>query len=294
MSLVPTSTPSRVLAVVAALFFFATSEISRADEGDTKDEKEECASSYENAQKLRREGKLSDARKELVHCGSATCPALLTPYCVQWLREVDASLPSVVVVARDPKGAETDDVRVFLDGQLATSRLDGRPISLDPGKHHFRYEHDGSPILEEDVFMHTGEQNRRLELSFKAFPVIATPWVPPPPEPFPAWPLYTAFGMGIAGIGVGAVMGGLALSTKSSLDDSCHPKGNCPANAQGDIDNLATYSTASTIGFIVGGVGVGAGLVLLIVRGVQKPAPHRASFIEPWISPTAAGVRGTF
>jgi hypothetical protein len=272
------------------------------------DEKEACATSYEKAQKLRRDGKLKDARQEVLTCGNEKCPAVLIPFCVQWLREIDATMPSLVIVARGPRGEETEAVRVLIDGAVAASSLDGRPITVDPGKHHLRYELEGAKPIEEDVLVHAGEQNRRLSPVFQANkPSPSTPAPkgdgasPPAPvdtasPPSPSrWPVYTAFGLGAVGIGVGAVTGGMALGAKSSLDLECPTKGNCPAGAQPDIDRLHTMSTVSTIGFIVGGVGIAAGVLLLAIRPGSPPAlAPAAARVEPWIGPLSAGVRGSF
>lgn len=272
------------------------------------DDKEVCASSYENAQKLRRDGKLKDARQELVTCGSAKCPAVLIPFCVQWLREIDASLPSVVIVARGPSGAETEAVKVFIDGTVAAPKLDGRPIAVDPGKHHLRYELDGAASIEEDVIVHAGEQNRRLEPAFRALEAAPPPLAPKgeraaiappvatiaPPAPT-RWPVFAAFGVGAAGVGLGAVTGALALGAKSTLDGECATKSTCPAAAQPDIDRLHTMSTLSTIGFIGGGLGLGAGVLLLVLRPASPPpSAPAAARVEPWIGPLNAGFRGSF
>jgi hypothetical protein len=297
-------TTTRRLAAVGIAFLAASlgAPAARADD------KEVCASSYENAQKLRRDGKLKDARQELVTCGSAKCPAVLIPFCVQWLREIDASLPTVVIVARGPNGEETEAVKVLIDGTVAAPRLDGRPIAVDPGKHHLRYELEGSAPIDEDVIVHAGEQNRRLAPAFHALGAAPPPLapkgegaavVPPvdttaPPAPT-RWPIVAAFGLGAAGVGIGAVTGALAIGAKSTLDGECATKSSCPAAAQADIDRLHTMSTISTIGFIGAGVGIGAGVLLLVMRPASRPAPAPAAArVEPWIGPLSAGLRGSF
>lgn len=305
-------TTSRRL-TLAGLALLATSLASPAARAD---DKEACASSYEKAQKLRRDGKLKEARQEVLTCGNEKCPAVLIPFCVQWLREIDATMPSLVIVARGPKGEETGAVRVILDGAVAASSLDGRPIAVDPGKHHLRYEMDGAAAIEEDVLVHAGEQNRRLSPVFQAnkpSPPLAPKGekgdkgdkgesaVPPGPIDTAApssptrWPVYAAFGLGVASVGAGAVTGAMALGTKSSLDTACVPKGNCPASAQPDIDKLHTLGTVSTIGFIAGGVGIAAGVLLLVIRPGSPPAAAPATaHVEPWIGPLSAGLQGSF
>jgi hypothetical protein len=117
--------------------------------------------------------------------------------------------------------------------------------------------------------------------------------------PSKAGPIALLVGGGV-GLIVGGVFGGLALSKKSSLDEVCDPKSNCPASSQGDIDALNTNATIATVGFIAGGVLAAAGGAWLIFgsSGQGKSAPaHAASsrvVVRPWLGPTSAGVLGAF
>lgn len=68
-------------------------------------------------------------------------------------------------------------------------------------------------------------------------------------------PTYVALGVGVAGLATGVVAGALALGGKSDLDSRCS-QDQCPPSARGDLDTLKTESTISTIGLVVGGVGL--------------------------------------
>jgi hypothetical protein len=65
---------------------------------------------------------------------------------------------------------------------------------------------------------------------------------------------------------VGAVTGLLALSKANDVKSRCDA-GHCPAEDESKANSAKTLATVSTIGFVVGGVGVGAGAFLLIRRG---------------------------
>jgi hypothetical protein len=276
------------------------------------DQKEACATSYEQAQKLKRDGKLKEAREELVVCGSEKCPALLVPYCVQMLHDVDETMPTVIIVAHGVNGEQVQSVRVLVDGMLVAENLDGRAISLNPGKHHMRYELVGSAPVEEDIIVNEGERSRRLEPSFAtrplAGPVASTGASPIAPHESAhessgpgKLPGFVMVGIGGAGLIVGGVTGGLAIAAKSSLDKECHTKADCPAFAQKDIDRLNTMGIASTVGFVAGSTVAGIGIIL----AVALPAHHTdaaatsktatiAPRVEPWVSPLGGGIRGTF
>lgn len=284
-----------VVGLLATLAFPARSD----------DMKEACATSFESGQRLRREGKLRAARKELVICAAQSCPEIIAPACGKWLQEVDAAMPTVVVVARGPKGDQVGDVRVLVDGELVASTLDGKPLAIDPGKHRLRYERDGVDAVEEEVIINVGDHNRRLEPTFKAprEPAGSTEpkagpvsdggaEIPPPSGPV-RWPAYLTIGLGGAGLVVGAITGGLALSAKGTLDEKCATKATCPADAQEDIDTLSTMSTVSTVGFVVGGIVAAAGIVVVIALPGTKPTKATAP-LRLEVSPGGAKIRGRF
>jgi hypothetical protein len=129
-------------------------------------DKHACVSAHEQAQELRHAAKLREAREKLVACSQETCPALVRQDCAPWLSEIDGVLPSIVPVARNERGAEAFDVRLFIDGALVAQRLDGKAIDVDPGDHVLRFEHAPSRPLEERIVVREGEKARPIEVSF--------------------------------------------------------------------------------------------------------------------------------
>jgi len=122
-----------------------------------------------------------------------------------------------------------------------------------------------------------------------ALPPAAEPRRTPPREartgsgPLP----WTALGVGVAGLLVGAVGGFVALDQKSSLESSC-PGGKCPPEAHDDHATYNRWRTVSTVGFVVGAVGVGTGVVLLLTSSSK---PER---VEARLGPSGATVGGRF
>ena len=96
--------------------------------------KNECVASYQQAQVSRQDGDLLKAQQELVSCAGAGCPDAMQADCSRWLEEVQTALPSVVFRALTPNGADIADARIELDAQPERA-LDGRSITLNPGKH---------------------------------------------------------------------------------------------------------------------------------------------------------------
>jgi len=108
---------------------------------------------------------------------------------------------------------------------------------------------------------------------------------------------YAALSLGGAGLLVGSVAGVVAISKKSALDDQCMQPRACPPGAQGDIDTMKLAATVSTVGFAVGALGAGGGLVLLLTAKRDPTAggaapPHGS--IRPFASLAAAGFEGSF
>jgi len=117
-----------------------------------------------------------------------------------------------------------------------------------------------------------------------------------------------AFGVGGAGLVVGAITGIIALGKAGDLKDQCTAgKSSCPPTAQSDIDSYKSVGTISTIGFIVAGVGGVAGVVLLLTApkdngtsaatSEYKTVPVKRDgglSMTPYFGGTSAGVTGRF
>jgi hypothetical protein len=134
-------------------------------------------------------------------------------------------------------------------------------------------------------------------------PVTQAPGTTPPPTETPAngegrslaLPI-VSFVVGAAGLAVGATFGMLAINKKSSLDSACAADKSCPSTSQSDIDSLNSNALISTIGWVAGGVGIGAGLVFLVVGGGGQKAPAAPAHgeITPVLGPASLGLRGSF
>lgn len=76
---------------------------------------------------------------------------------------------------------------------------------------------------------------------------------------------YVLGGVGIAGVAVGTITGIMVLGKKSTFEDEC--KGDpvvCSQEGADARDSGRTLGTVSTIGFVVGAVGLGAGAYFLL------------------------------
>jgi hypothetical protein len=272
-----------------------------------------CITAFEGAQTLREQGKLLATRRALETCSQARCPDFARSRCIGWLQEVEAAIPSVVIRAKGPDGQDTSAVRVSVDGKLVTESLGGTPIELDPGERVLSLEHLGSPTKEERIVATMGERNRVIEVRFELAPTpppTATGAAPAPASPTkpaadaadddaadsggPSPIFWVALGLGGAGLVVGAITGGVALSQGADLQDRC-PGGVCSEGERQDYDAAGAVADVSTIAFIAGGVLTAVGVVgLLATMGGGDDSPATSAHIEPILGPGALGVRGVF
>jgi len=98
-------------------------------------------------------------------------------------------------------------------------------------------------------------------------------------------------GAGATGLGVGVVTGLMATSKHNTAEDQC-PGGNCVDGSAGAeaVDSFRSLRTVSTIGYVVGALGVGAGVTLWPTAPKHEATPRMGA----WVGPARAGIRGTF
>jgi hypothetical protein len=256
-----------------------------------------CIASSEQALTLRKQGKLRDALKQLAQCADPACPAEVSAECTQRIGAISAAMPTLILAAKDGAGNDLVDVKVSMDGTPLAQKLDGLPLSIDPGEHAFHFEVAGQPPLDRQLVLREGEKDRHetVVLGPAAPPASAPPPAPAPVASGPSWwttqrtLAVVGGGVGVIGLGVGAIFGGLALSDQSQEKSSCS-SGGCPnrPQAQADYTTGNQNATASTVAFIAGGAFLAAGAVLFFTAH-DPSAPPTAGRLYLAPSTTARG-----
>jgi hypothetical protein len=216
------------------------------------DEKTECLDAHADAQLLRRNGKIRAARERLLACSAASCPILVSRDCTGWLKELDAEQPTVILAAHDEAGRDVGAVSVTLDGELLTTKLDGRPIEVDPGEHVFRGEFSNRKVVQEPVIIRAKDKGRLVRIDLPA----SAPRVPPTSDAPPARVPLSAFvlgGVGAVALGSFAYFAASGRSTESDLASTC--RRNCSAE---EMDGLRRSYLAADISLGVAIVALGA------------------------------------
>jgi hypothetical protein len=225
---------------------------------------QQCIAHNEKSIQLRADHKLQEARDELLKCVMPSCPAEIRGDCEKRLATVNAEVPTVVVSAKDPSGADLIDVRVTVDGTRSVDKLDGTPITLDPGAHVFRFE-TPKARTEARVLVREGEKDRPIRVTIGE--QVTTPAMTTRKNPAFRVAGASIAGLGLAGVILGAVFGGLASSAWSSSESECKSPTDCAnrTKALADHDDAVTFATISTIGFIAGGVALAAGATVFFL-----------------------------
>jgi hypothetical protein len=252
---------------VAILLFSAVALVapaSRAGDPTMAD----CIRANEQSIELRRSDRLREAREQLLVCAARTCPGEIRAQCEQHLIDVNASIPTIVFEAKDPAGNDFSTVTVSMDGKPLASRLEGTAISLDPGPHSFHFESPGLPPIDKSFVLHQGEKERRERIPFATStrvagaPTTVTPdgreAASAPSSSLRTIGLVTG-AAGLVGIGVGTVFGLKATSDKS--DAACDANGYC---ASGPLGDARSHANVATVGFVVGGLLLAAGVALVV------------------------------
>lgn len=217
------------------------------------------------------------------------------------MEAVAARLPWVVIRVN---GAPNPYLTV--DGTPVPRAVLGIKRPVNPGKHELRVIADGYRPVKRTFALAEG-QSTTLDIDLEAEPE-PQPLAPmaPPPVPLPP-PVnntdgkaqrsigYVALGVGGAGVVVGAVAGGLFLAKRSQLANDC-PASQCPPGHEQDVTRYRQFGTVSTVGLVVGAVGVATGAVLLLSAPSAKRETARGPAIEwsAYVQADRIGVRGVF
>ena len=271
----------------------------------------ECFRTNEKSQKLRREKKLTEAVKELRICSQPSCPNAVQKDCSQWLREVEAVLPTVSFGAKDQSGADLTDIRVAIDGEPLVEQLDGSAVAVNPGKHTFTFSHAGDPDSSQEVLVSEGDKARKIEVRFQGNAL-------PPVADAGSSSSHSAGPFVLGGIGAAGLVGGIVLFAvgKGNFPDEC--AGELPTDAEGRrecrtkdqaVTDRATSSNTQSgigVGLMVGGsLALAGGIGWFLVEAFSAPAAPakaeetaRRAAPKPRVLPTfglgSVGLQGTF
>jgi hypothetical protein len=211
---------------------------------------------------------------------------------------ISPRIPWVTITVLGPSSPE-----VVIDSMPVPHASLGVRRAINPGTHKVKVSAEGY-LPQEKMIVLTEGQSLQVNLELEQAPQEA-----PLPEKKVAaaavdtgtssssgeWRrtvAYVAFGVGGASLIVGGVAGGLAIAKHSQLADACPNPEFCDPSHQAAIDTYHRLGTIADVGFIVGGIGVAAGVVLLVTQ--PKETATTGTKWTPYIGLGSAGVSGVF
>ncbi len=154
---------SRAMVTGLALLVLAAPAAARAADKGHK----ACVDSYKEANRQERAAKLREALKSFTTCSQPACGVVLRRECLLRYSQVQADIPSVVPVVTDSTGEPIMDVKVSMDGEVLTSKIDGRAVAVDPGLHEFSFVTPAGSASQKIVILQ-GQRNRPITVSVAA------------------------------------------------------------------------------------------------------------------------------
>jgi hypothetical protein len=189
-------------------------------------------------------------------------------------------------------GGKRDEATITLDEKPPKPLLD--VALVEPGSHHLTVS---IGPLRRSADVTVGDRaEQSVEITFEeavvktpSAPVVSAPLGRSPPYLVPA---IISFSLGAAGIATGAATGVVSLNKVSELDKRCPTKVNCSPADLPLATSAKTFGNVSTGAFVVGGVGVAAGLLLVLL---PAPASHTKTVrsIRPLVGLGFVGLEGT-
>jgi hypothetical protein len=116
-----------------------------------------CSAAAVTGQKLRRAGKLREAKSWFEVCTRPSCREDILHDCQTWQQEIDRSIPTIAVHPRDESGQPTPDARVVIDGTLVPAESLAQAIPLDPGPHTIDFERPDAPRVSRSITLSEGD-----------------------------------------------------------------------------------------------------------------------------------------
>jgi hypothetical protein len=261
--------------------------------GSCQDEsKQLCSSAYELAQVSMREGKLLEAQKDLIYCGSSKCPNVMHRDCERWLSDVNVSIPTVVFQLETSSGPTPVTATVLIDGGDSMS-INGRALSVNPGRHDVTFSAPGLRTTSKSFVFSEGEKLRHEVVVLDPIPAASRdrndvrPKPAARPEQRPGvrvtFPIVSASTAAVVG-SVGTVYFGMTARAGDHDLAAC-----APTCSRGSVNRVKRnyLLTNASLGLAAVGLVTTAILLALEIRTANTP---RVAHLGLEVDPTALGL----
>lgn len=215
---------------------------------------------------------------------------------------------------------DAKDLSVTVDGQPFATVLLGVPQPMDPGAHTVTATATGYKAQPASVSLKEAESGS-VTLKLEVDPTAAAP-AAQDSSAQPAAPIsstgssapaadtgpgsgpsglrigsYAAFGVGAAGVALGTVFVLKSASKRKDADEAAMECNGCRGDSpiarkimQAD-DDARSAQTMGIVGYVVGGVGVAAGVTLFVLSSKKE---QESAYVTPYLGFGSLGVTGAF
>lgn len=241
-------------------------------------------------------GKLADARETYLLLVNERLAENASDAFVEAQTQAQAELtklePSVPRTKISVSGANAAQLTITLDGKPFSHLALDVDTPLNPGSHLLEVSAPGKKTERHEWSVKEAEK-ATISLELKDDSSAMSSGEPDlsssPSERGWQRPVgWTAIGVGVAGLGLGAVTAGLTASERSRLQDSGCNGDTCVPGT--DLSKFHTYRTLSTVGFVTGGILAAAGITLVLTA----PTAAENVSLTPYLGLDSLGVKGSF
>lgn len=229
------------------------------------------------------------------------------------LEKLRQRIPTLTITVAGPEATDPT-VEVQIDGIRVNPALLGYPSPVDPGDRVITLWVQGRKVVHVAVALQEGDRTpivlRAEQKTAAAGPAPAAAGgeapapavdgsgrhqraIEAPPGGEVRRPIgWVAVGVGAAGLVTGLVAGLVAEDRHAALVVHC-PEDRCPPEYHDDLDDFRRLRTVSTVGYVVGGVGLVAG-VTLVLTAPRERGEARPTALTLQVGPAGAALRGRF
>lgn len=254
-----------------------------------------------------KEGKTASAWAEFTEASSLAASAGQqdrAQFAAKRASELEARLTRLVLDATQATQA-APAMTITLNGkELNAAAATGSGIPVDPGTATIEAKAPGKRPWSQQVTLDPGPSTTRVTIPTLADVAVqeakAAPPAPPPARPAAAKPQATgnpmrtlgfvAGGVGIAGIGVGAVFGMMTIQKAGDVEEGCSGSFRCSRADVEANESAQTKAMVSNIALGAGLVCLGAGVAMVLM---SPRSPEQAAAVERvWVAPSVASDGG--
>jgi hypothetical protein len=202
------------------------------------------------------------------------------------IEALEGTIPRLTILL--PAGAPQPKA-ITRDGASFPLSSIGTALPVDPGEHHIVVEWQGGTKKEHVRRIESGtraelllEPPARSDLTGGRGATRGDADAAPGEDPGQDVRVagYVVLAIGLASLAAGGITGGVAMSTKTGIDDNCVGTV-CTEEGKDAADTTQAFGNASTATFVIGGAALATGIILLLAAPSGDPEPAAADAAEP-------------